>query len=248
MYVYLISGASNIQTIFRNSRALSSDFLVLEVYRKVINVPKADLKIFQNDNSGPAKDAFPGTEIPEEQRIWRHIHHAQAVNLQSKEGLEAIVRVFTREFLTVLKEDELEIGEWKELGMYHWFRTKMSTASTVALIGRRIFEHNPQTIEDFWEYFAGFMSLFLGLPDFMNAKIVAARERSMDGFVELLKSVEGEGKYEGIMRSEEEWDEDLGSMFNRAGDKAMRECGVTLEGRGRLMAGSLIGYVVFAFP
>lgn len=248
MYVYLICGAANVQTIFRNSRALSSDFLVLEVYRKVINIPAADLKIFQNDNSGPGKDSFPGTEIPEEQRIWRHIHHAQAVNLQSKEGLEAIVRVFTREFLTVLEEDELEIGEWKELGMYEWFRTKMSTASTIALVGRRIFEYNPHTIADFWEYFAGFMSLFLGLPDFMNAKIVAARERSMDGFVRLLKSIEGEGKYEGIMKSEEEWDENLGSMFNRSGDKAMRECGVTLEGRGRLMAGSLIGINGNAIP
>ncbi|KAF4634070.1 hypothetical protein G7Y89_g4045 [Cudoniella acicularis] len=221
---------------------MSADFLILEVYRNVVGLPKRDLAIFEVDDSGSA--AAPLTNVPEERRIWRHIHHAHGPNLQSTRGLEVLTKVFTREFLEVVNRQPLD--EWTTTPIYRFFRNEMSTASGIALIGRGPFIHNPRLMEDFWEFFAGFMSLFLGLPRFMAPKIFDARTRMVDACVSTLKSIEG--RYESIQAKNLDWDEDLGSRVNQDREKAMIDCGLSIEGRGAMMAGFLIGVNGNAIP
>jgi hypothetical protein len=97
LYTYFVAGAKSVQAIFRNSRSLSSDFLVLEVYKKVIGLPRRDIAIFEADDSGSA--GTPLRNVPEKQRIWRQVHEAQSRNFRSGEPLNILTKVFTRNSL-----------------------------------------------------------------------------------------------------------------------------------------------------
>lgn len=238
MYVYLISGAKNIQTIFRNSKIMTSDFLVLEVYRKVMNVPKHDLAIFEADTSGSS--ATPLTPIPDEKRIWRRMHEILHRNMAIGPPLDTLTSVFTTELHRVL--DEQPLDEWTTVDVYKFVSSKMSTASTISLIGNGMFKHNPQITDDFWEYFDGFMALFMELPRFMNPGVWEARERLNRGCVRHLRGVEE--RYDQIQQRDEDWDEEFGSRMNRLRDKLLRDSGVSIEGRGAQLGGFLIGYIL----
>jgi hypothetical protein len=244
LYVYFISGAKNVQKVFRSSNSLSSDFLVLEVYRKVIGVPKRDLAIYEADKSGSS--ATPLTSISEEKRIWRQLHQVQHHHLSTSVPLIILTRVFTTEFEKIM--DEIPLDEWTTLLVYKFVRTSMSTASTISLIGSGVFKENPNLIDDFWIYFEGFMALFMGLPRFMNPKVYEARERLTAACIKHLKSFED--KYDEIQKQDPDWDEDLGSKVNRLRDKALLDAGLSIEGRGAHLGGYLIGYTFLShfFP
>lgn len=80
----------------------------MEVYKKVIGVPKRDIAIFEADESGSA--AVPYTKVAEEQRIWLHIHDAQNRNLQGADSRSTLTTVFIREFLKIVDVEPLD--EW----------------------------------------------------------------------------------------------------------------------------------------
>ena len=242
LYAYFISGAKNVQVVFRNSRSLTSDFLILEVYKNVIGVPKRDVAIFEADDSGSA--AVPYTKVPEDQRIWRHMHEAQNRNLQSTDYVNTLTAVFTREFLRVLDEEPLD--EWRSVPIYRFFLNRMGTASSITLLGRGVYKLNPNLTEDFWEFSSGFLSLFMGIPRFLLPKVWDARMRLTDACTKHLKDISD--RYDAIQAADLDWDEDLGSRINRSRDKACLDGGISVEGRGSLLAGFMIGYVPVSIP
>lgn len=235
MYVYFIGGAKNVQTIFRSSRSLTSDFLILQVYKNVIGVPTKDVNKFETDKSG--HHVTPLSNIQDSERIWRHTHEAQSRTLQSGDQVEVLGQVFTREMLRIANDEPL--GEWTTVPLHHTFKNKMSTASTISLIGRGAFRYNPKLIEDFWVFMDGFMGLFLGYPRFLAPKAWDARDRLTKACTKVLESVEEE--YDSLQSSDPDWDENIGSRVNRLRDKASRDCGISISGRGSLLAGFLIG-------
>jgi hypothetical protein len=206
-----------------------------------MGVPKRDIAIFEADNSGTA--AVPYTKVAEDQRIWRQIYDAQSRNLQSTDNLNILTTVFTRKFLKIVDEEPLD--EWQTAPIYQFFRSRMSTASTIALIGRGAFKHNPNATEDFWEFFSGFMGLFMGLPRFLLPKAWDARTRLTNACTKHLKDIAD--RYDDIQAADSDWGEDLGSRVNRSRDKACVDDGVSIEGRGSLLAGFMLGYVYFHF-
>ena len=107
LYVYFIFGAKNIQRIFRSSKSLSSNFLVLAVYRNVIGIPKRDLAIYEADTSGSF--AAPLSNVPEEKRIWRKLHEIQHHYLSTSNHLNVLTCVFTAEFKRII--DEIPLNE-----------------------------------------------------------------------------------------------------------------------------------------
>jgi hypothetical protein len=135
--------------------------------------------------------------------------------------------------------DEQPLDEWTSMPIYSFFRNTMTTASTISLIGRGVVKHNPNLTEDFWEFFSGFMTLFFGLPRFLAPKAWDARSRLQNACTRHLQSISG--KYDSIHAADPDWDEDLGSRVNRCRDKVRFDCGISVEGRGSLLAGFLIG-------
>ena len=76
----------------------------------------------------------------------------------------------------------------------------------------------------------------------MAPTVFGGRDRMTVGCVAHLKNMDG--RHEEIEAADPEWDEDMGSRVNRHRDKAMREGGVSVEGRGAFLAGFLIGYAL----
>ena len=66
-----------------------------------------------------------------------------------------------------------------------------------------------------------------------------ARERLLNEFVRHLRDVEE--RYEEIQKADLDWDPDFGAKINRLRDKANKDCGVSLEGRGALCLGFMMG-------
>lgn len=235
MYVYFIGGAKNVQTVFRSSRSLTSDFLVLQVYKKVIGLSKKDAAIFEADKSG--HHAAPQSNVQEGERIWRQTHEAQSRTLQNGDEVKILGQVFTREMFRIANEEPLY--EWTTVPIYHTLKNKMATAATISLIGRGVFRYNPKMIEDFWIFMDGFMGLFLGYPRFLAPKVWDARDRMRKACTKVLESIDEE--YDGLQLSNPNWDENIGSRVNRLRDKVSRDCGISISGRGSLLAGFLIG-------
>jgi len=235
MYVYFIGGAKNVQTVFRNSRSLTSDFLVLQVIKKVIGVTGRDAAIWENDKSG--HHATPLSNIPEDERIWRHTNESQSRILQSGEELKILTKVFTEEMFRLVDEEPLD--EWQTVPIYRHFRDKMANASTISIIGRGVFRYNPKMIEDFWIFNDGLTKLFFGIPRFLVPKISDARDRLRNACIKVLENLDEE--YDSLQASDPDWHEILGSRVNRLRDKAAHDSGISIKGRGSLLAGFLIG-------
>lgn len=235
MYVYFVTGAKNVQAIFRNSKSLSTDAMVLQVYKNVLSLPKPDIAIFEADKSGSAVD--PLISIPEHERIWRNLHHINGHGLQSSVDLGILTNTFTREILDVMNQQPLETT----VSIYTFFRNQMSTAAGITIIGRGAFVQNPKMTEDFWEFSAGFMTLFFGIPRFLSPKVFEARDRLVEACVKTINKTAG--RWDAILAADEDWNEEFGSRLNRDREKAMIESGLSIEGRGAMMAGFLIGYV-----
>jgi len=127
----------------------------------IIGMPKDDIVIYEADTSGSF--ATPLTSVPEEKRIWRHMHEVQHHHLSTAGALASLTRVFTAEFEKIL--DEIPNDEWISVPIYKFWRTSMSTASTISLVGSGVFRESSTLIDDFWEYMEGFLDLFMTFPD-----------------------------------------------------------------------------------
>ena len=96
--------------------------------------------------------------------------------------------------------------------------------------------------EDFWNLMDQFVSLFFGIPRFLAPKAWDARSRLKEACTQHLRDIEE--KYDSIQVADPDWEENLGSRANRAKNKAFRDHGLSIEGRGAQLAGFLIGYVL----
>ena len=236
MYCYLISGAANVQTVYRNSKAQRTDTVIMEIYRTAFSLDKHDLKIYQDDTSGSS--AIPWTDIPEDKRIWHALHEAQNKHVQGVEHLGVLSRVFSSSFQQTMKSATTE--EWETINLYEFFRNSFSDASETALLGNTAFKVNPRLTEDFWIFFSGFLGFVLGAPKFMLKKCHAARTRLIDTYVRHLENVDD--RYDSIQQANPDWDPDLGARVNRLRDKSIKDKGVSLRGRAALQMGFMIGY------
>jgi hypothetical protein len=236
MYAYFISGPKNVDRIFRSSKSLSTDFLRLEAFRNVVGLSKVDLAIFEADTSGPF--AIPLSNVPENKRIWRQIHENQDHQLSSPRQLDVLMDIFSANFEVIL--DNLPNDQWTTVLIYKFVRKAVSTASTIALMGKWPFQNNNEFIDDFWAYFEGIIALFMRLPRFLNPKVFEARERLTAACIEHLKGLDDE--YNEIQKRDMDWETNLGAKVNRLRDKTLLDAGMSMKGRGALLAGFLIGY------
>jgi len=243
LYSYFTTGSSNILTMFKNSRVMSTEEIFLEVNRSVGGLGSRDVKVFNDDESGPfAKPwdflSHDGKGKEGAPRIWRAVHEAH-MSVQSGKSLRALSEVFAKEFEWVLDSYDKEViarrkDDWDTTSLYYGlFRNLMSTASTRALMGTKIFDYEPNVVTDFWEWFNGFLPLFFGMPRLFYPKVYAAKDRLDDGFIKMLKELEG--RYEVVRTCDEPWIEDLGSRINRLRDEAHIDAGISLKGRAQLM-------------
>ena len=69
--VYMVSGASNVQNMFRSGHGISDDIMLRTAAESVWNLTREDTAKLVNDKSGRAKIPNPGYEhLPASERYW----------------------------------------------------------------------------------------------------------------------------------------------------------------------------------
>jgi hypothetical protein len=165
--VYLVTGAQNVQKIFRPSPSIGNEDLMLTiVLPRIYGLPPHEIERFRNDKSGRGKVPIPGTEdTPEDQRHWRDYDHIHSEFLSRPQHLnkmsESYFRFISESF------DALPLGEWKTVSVVDVCRGQVAQSAMKALIGPKAFEMFPNFLETFWEFDSIIFKLSWGLPKWL---------------------------------------------------------------------------------
>ena len=243
---YIVSGAQNIQSMFKLSRHLSSDEFERQVMTAVFGVPAQDMdRILQpaRDDDGKVSDMGKRNRMFDIEKLYQEfLLPPRAVDCLTKKFLEVFGRAL---------EDDPEVpsladpaashadAEWATISFYGWLKGHMFTASTTALMGTRVLEMNPNLARDFWVFDENMLKLAYGIPRFMARKGHEARDDLVAGATRWLAEAESQGEIDTV----EDWDPMLGSRFLREKEKMDRKAGLCTSSRAAIKIGLLFGYV-----
>lgn len=213
----ILNGASNIVTLFKGSRWLSSERWLVQVLVNAFGVEKDDESFYLADNTGissqPLAESNP---IPHEHRIFHHVYQTVHDGL-SGERLEEMQRQLIRNLSAQLACVDVDYDTWTEIpDLYGSFLRKICfTASTTSLCGPRVFEAAPSLEPDFWDFDLLLPNLFREMPQWL----VPASYRARNKMTENLKRWHALAhKGYDISQSETEtrnWEENFGSKLMR---------------------------------
>ncbi|GAP88932.1 putative cytochrome p450 family protein [Rosellinia necatrix] len=172
--IYIITGGSNVSTIFRSS--FTSEPWILSILERSAGYTPTDMAHFYADRSGPFSLPSSKDMNPPKKRIWYESHRMHDETLIAARPINAFAMSFQRFFA-----DELAffpVGEWVEdVRIFKFFKMQMSAAATRAIVGPRIIDLNPGFIDVFWEYEKVPEVLAFGLPPWLNRRAAKVRDR-----------------------------------------------------------------------
>ncbi|KAK8041297.1 cytochrome P450 [Apiospora phragmitis] len=173
--VYMVSGASNVQNLFRSGHGINDDSMVRTAAEVVWDMPPEDLAKLVNDRSGRNKVPKPGYEnMPAHERYWSANHELYDKFLFSKEYSDASAR----KYFEVLSErlEKFRLGEWTTLSLTDVFLADMAHSAITALMGSRILVLNPGFVEHYWTFERYLVEFLAGLPKWLNPRPYRALE------------------------------------------------------------------------
>ena len=104
-------------------------------------------------------------------------HEMNAQYLTKHDRVNELTAHFTKVLGEVLDKDADAVEKMGEIGIYHWLRDRMFTASTVALMGEKLLQMYPDYCEDFFKFDIDFLSFFFELPSFMMGDAITNRDK-----------------------------------------------------------------------
>lgn len=238
--MYLVMGASNIQSIFRQSSSLSFEFMQLRIAHKVKGLPASDVDLLAMDDSGAGTLNQSETGVNGKARIWHSLHGIYLKNLAEKSAVDGLTAKFVYEFSEQLRNCPQNDTNTTAVGIYDFLQTYQFAASTITLVGPRILEHNSLEAKTFWDYDAAFMTLMQGLPRFMCRKGWAARDRTLQATKEWLAAATAACPTDKDLN----WDENFGHRLVRERNAALVDYGISFEGRAAMHMGLIWAYVL----
>ncbi len=242
MKVYLITGAQNVQAMFRTSAGVSSDKFMIIMMETLWGSTTEDLAKFVNDKSGRLKVPAPGTEDrPEKERYWagfhRVLHEYIARTHETNKLAESYQQLFTERL------ERFPVGEWHMVGIFEFLRKHMVEAAIVSLAGPRILELNPDFVKLLWDFDEIAASLAFGPPRWMNREAWNKRDRFRAACARYLEAAWSDFDWNGP-DADADWEPNFGSRYSRELAKWMKEIGLTMETSSGLVAStSIFGYV-----
>lgn len=239
MTVYLVTGAQNVQSMFRTSPSVSSDKFILLIMETLHWMTKDDLARFVQDKSGRLKTPAPGTEgTPDEKRYWarnHEIYHKYMLHTRSTAKLaESYYALFSAEL------DQQPAGEWVTVRLYDYLKRNMCKAGTFSLCGKRLLDVNPDFIDAFWAFDEVSLQLVWGLPKWMNPGPARIRERLNLMCQRFLEEAFRDFDWNGP-DADADWEPIFGSRFSREHAKWAKECGFSLRSRAGFYVTDVFG-------
>ncbi|KAK6827835.1 hypothetical protein PG987_011176 [Apiospora arundinis] len=244
LHMYVVTGPENVQTLFRNSKDLTFEFMQLRVAQLVKGLPASDANMLRADDSGTL--AVPMSPVPADRRIWRQLHAIYGENLAHGSAVNSLTERFINEFRLQLGKESA--GQWKTTQIYALLQDKMFTASTLTLVGPRILDSNVGFAKTFWKYDAGFMRLLLGTPRFACREAWDARDQCLEATKRWLGDGWANTDWSSIALEDPDWEPNFGHRLVRAREKCLESYGISLDGRASLQIGLIWAINANAIP
>ncbi|KAH8659972.1 cytochrome P450 [Xylariales sp. PMI_506] len=239
MKVYLVTGAQNVQALFRTSTSISSNKFMLIVWENIWCFSKEDLAKFTNDTSGRLPNPAPGTENhPAEQRYWAGMHHVLHEHLARASETDKLAVMYRKHFTERL--ETFPAGELSKVRVVEFLRKEMLESAVISMIGPKILELNPDFKDAFWEFDEIAAVLAWGLPRWLNGTAWEKRDRLHAMFNTYLKEAWEIFDWNGP-DANSEWEPVFGSRLSRELAKWSRDVGLDKD----TTSGGFLASIVF---
>ena len=226
----MITGSQNVQAIFRKSKSLSFEMFLRQVMEVPIGIQREEVDLFFTPLKSDPK-TYPLD-------FFHRIHHDHVTASGAANQL-------TTKFFEVFSDtiDAEPQGQWREVSVYQFLRSRMSKASMTALCGTRMFEVSPSIIDDFWAWDSVFMKLSNGYPRFAFPKAYEARDKVHESTKRWLK--DAWERHDCSL--DVDWEENFGSRLMRAREKNFKEAvGCSLDSRASNAMGLMLALVSYS--
>ena len=205
----------------------------MRIEERGLGVDRSDVVKYEGLGSEPDE-----TGLTVKQRQEKMNHHY----MMEKTAVDGLTGKFLEVFKLKLEEeyDTLDAKEGKTVGLNRWLISQMFPASTTSLFGSRALEVYPELQTDFFEFDRVILSLFFGLPRFLNRKAFEARDKVSKGMLKWqeLMIKESNGK-PADPDGEVDWEPIWGSRLNRAKQMYYMSEGISVAGRAAFDLGVL---------
>ncbi|KAF9881762.1 hypothetical protein CkaCkLH20_00908 [Colletotrichum karsti] len=214
----VLNGASNIVTLFKGSRWLSSERWLVQVLVTAFGVNTSDVPFYHADDTGisnqPVAQSNP---IPHEHRIFHHVYQSVHEGL-SGERLEEMQRQLISNLWTQLARVEIGYDSWTDIpDLYGSFLRKVCfTAATTSLCGPRIFEAAPNIEPDFWDFDGHLPNLFREMPRWLFPASYTARDKMKENMKRWHELAHKSYDISQSPTDTRNWEENFGSKLMRS--------------------------------
>jgi hypothetical protein len=237
--LYILTGAENVQNMFRVSQGIGSEVFLLRVMKYGQWFTDEDLAKFANDKSGRLKMPARGSaQVPEGERYWAMNHQVYHEYMLQKEPCAKIAESFYEQFHAQLEEEPL--GEWVTIRLCEYLKQHMAKAAAIALAGTKLFEVYPDFLDGLWALDEVALQLVWGLPRWLNPKPARVREWFNVMGQQYLESAFSSFDWDST-DADADWEPIFGSRFSREHARWAKDIGLSLRTRGGLFAFNVFG-------
>ncbi|KAK5657381.1 hypothetical protein OQA88_2951 [Cercophora sp. LCS_1] len=229
----LILNPADYGAILKSTRYTSNKLLMSEVMEKMFGTPEHVMPMYRNDVSGISPNPIPGTNVPENQRVW-HSQHASSARFLVGESLRHLasryVSALSEGLAVANPNDPVDSGEWVDLAdFWPWWRSRVFTATTTALFGPHLIRLNPSIEADFWEYIDVIPMLGKSYPRWLAPRAYAARDRMVAAMKKWQAFARAHADYRDCDADAPKWDEYWGSVWLKVRQRWGQDTGIMDE-------------------
>lgn len=179
MEVYLLSGSDNLNSIWKNSKWLTSKAGVLIAVGNMFKTPKDALKFYESDNSGINLQPHPDSNVMPEHRIYYHTHKA-TVDFLSGSHLKSLASSFQVNLRKRIHNSDIGYDWVDRPDLFLFLQSEIFYAALESLCGPHMLSLNPTFVEDFWNFDKGMIHLLKGYPRWLIPGSWSLREKCLD--------------------------------------------------------------------
>ena len=171
-----MSGAEYLNSIFKNTKGLTSTNGINIALHNMFDTPKRDMAFFEADKSGITQDPHPKSSTKPEDRVFYLMHKATVDCLAGSH-----LTIAAQRFQVALERRIVAVPvqeEWMEMDDLFSFLLPLISYSTIeAMCGATFLQMFPEFVDNFWHFNTQMPKLLQGWPRWMMPKAWSARDR-----------------------------------------------------------------------
>ena len=237
---HVLFSTTAVQALFKN-KALTRDGFNLDIVHKGIGLSLREATAYYGMGEAAGADGL--TPMQTQDKInHEFLLRSDRVNELTSE----FTKTLAEQFKNVLPGGD---GVTQEIGIYYFLKPRMFAASTTAFMGKKILDECPNLCDLFFDFDSVMLTLFFGIPKWINPGAYKIREAVLDPMERFHKIMYD--KYVGKPVDPEgdvSWEPDFGSRTNRVRQEYYERRGLNMRSRAGMDLGFLFGLSSNAIP